>query len=164
MQVKSVKTWEHMIECVFLKYIQQKAFALYFDLQGCLKCYAFKKKRINNTAAGYIVRAHEWKCTVCMQQEYTVARTLKVHMICCCNVGLRIMIALVVVVVVMLTIMMVAMVVAVTLLLFLLACWLAGWLAAAAAYAMQQPTAIRNKTSTHALDINRIVKSMAVIA
>lgn len=39
-----------------------------------------------------------------------------------------------------------------------------GLLAAAVAYAMQQPTAIRNKTSTHALDINRIVKSMAVIA
>lgn len=36
-----------------------------------------------------------------------------------------------------------------------------GWLAAAA---MQQPTAIRNKASTHALDVNRMVKSVAVIA
>lgn len=37
-----------------------------------------------------------------------------------------------------------------------------GWLAVAAAYAMQQQS--QNKTSTHALDVNRIVKSMAVIA
>lgn len=67
------------------------------------------------------------------------------------------MIALVAVVV-MLAIMMVATVVAETLLYYF--CWLA-----ATAYAMQQlTTAIRNKTSTHALDVNRIAKSIAVIA
>lgn len=64
-------------------------------------------------------------------------------MICCCNVGLRIIIALVAVMMIMVA----------------RVCGDGGVIIVAAC-----ATTIRNKTSTHALDINRIVKSETVIA
>lgn len=137
--------------------------SLYFQLQGCLKFYAFysfffkKKERINNMAAGYIVdgneRANESVLNVCATGIYSCTYLECIH-----DVMLQCRItnydsvggggggdasdydgcggdAVIII---------------------------GGWLPDAA-YARQQPTTIQNKTSAHALDVNRIVKSMAVV-